>query len=186
MKSVIKFTKEQADSVIIILAEILQDIEDEEMLDVLEQTDIGKYLNSLSENNLKHYGVLGMRWGKRKKYDRPYSLNEIKEKYGDKLFKQLTKDPTHKWRAETGIELIHKEPNLKELKRIWKNWNNMSKKQKELSDKKSLELFNKTNKQHYEELINSYEKTENFINNNKNILISEIKNRISKKGELDG
>lgn len=36
-------------------------------------------------------------------------------------------DPVHKWRAESGIELIHKEPTKKEFDRIFKNWQLMSK-----------------------------------------------------------
>ena len=118
----------------------------------------------LSSNDIMHYGVKGMKWGVRKKYDRPYSLEEIKKNYGDDFLRRLSKDPTHKWRAETGIELIHREPNIEELKRIMKNWNNMSRKQKELSDKKSMELFGKTNKQHYDELIKTYENGKNFVN----------------------
>ena len=37
-------------------------------------------------DDLKHYGVKGMKWGVRKKYDRPYSLEEIKKNYGDDFF----------------------------------------------------------------------------------------------------
>ena len=58
-------------------------------------------------------------------YQRPYTAEEIKELYPDKA-DVLLKDPVHLWRAETGIELIHKEPTLDEQKRIWANWNEMS------------------------------------------------------------
>ena len=57
---------------------------------------------------------------KEAKYDPPYSAKQVKEKYGDKIFKRLQKDPAHKWRMDTGIELIHKEPTLSELLRIRK------------------------------------------------------------------
>jgi len=40
----------------------------------------------------------------------------------------------HKWRAKTGIELIHKEPTEEELDRIWKNWQLMPQDLKAISD----------------------------------------------------
>jgi len=82
-------------------------------------------------------------------YDPPWNVETLKEKG----FQYLLKDPCHLWRAETGIELIHKEPTVAELIRIWNNWNEMSDKLKQLSDKKSLELFGCTNKQNYERLL---------------------------------
>ena len=93
---------------------------------------------------------------KEAKYDPPYSAKQVKEKYGDKIFKRLQKDPAHKWRMDTGIELIHKEPTLSELLRIRKNWDLMSKEQKMISDKKSIELFGLTNKEHFKFLLWEY------------------------------
>lgn len=90
------------------------------------------------------------------KYDPPYTAEEVKRVYGTKVYKELIKDPAHKYRMDTGIELIHREPTKEELERIWKNWNLMSDDQKMKSDKKSIELFGKTNQDHYKELINSY------------------------------
>ena len=92
----------------------------------------------------------------RYKYSPPYTSEEIKRVYGNKVYKRLSKDPAHKYRMDTGIELIHKEPTKEELERIWKNWNLMSDYQKRESDKKSIELFGMTNQDHYNELINSY------------------------------
>jgi hypothetical protein len=80
-------------------------------------------------------------------YERPYNVKQLKKKHS-----KLLKDPAHLWRAETGIELIHKEPDLEELERIWKNWQLMSKHDKILSEKKSKELFGLTNKEHYKQL----------------------------------
>lgn len=59
---------------------------------------------------------------------------------------------------DTGIELIHKEPTLSELLRIRKkNWDLMSKEQKKMiSDKKSIELFGLTNKEHFKFLLWEY------------------------------
>jgi cytidylate kinase len=88
-------------------------------------------------------------------YDPPMNEKQIREKYPDKA-DQLLKDPVHKWRAEKGIELIHKEPTKDELNRIYKNWNKMTDEQKKESDEYSMKLFGKTNKDHYKELSKSY------------------------------
>jgi len=85
-------------------------------------------------------------------YERPYTIAEIK-KYYPKKSKILLNDPVHFWRAETGIELIHKEPTLTEQKRIWQNWNKMSEEMKIESDKKSIELFGKNNTEHNKEIM---------------------------------
>ena len=82
------------------------------------------------------------------KYERPWTLDQIKANLPDK-YDELSKDPVHKWRAETGIELIHKEPSKDELDRIWKNWQLMDDEMKAISDKKSKELFGISNREHY-------------------------------------
>lgn len=88
-------------------------------------------------------------------YDPPYTLAQIKARYPEEIYLKLANNPVHKWRAETGIELIHKEPTNAELERIWKNWQLMSPEQKEISDKKSLELFGVDNATHYQQLMQS-------------------------------
>ena len=92
-----------------------------------------------------------------KKYDPPYNAEQIKANYGEDLYNKLIQDPVHKWRVETGIEIIHKEPTKKELDRIWNNWQLMTPEQKSLSDEKSLELFGLSNKENYNNLISLYE-----------------------------
>lgn len=77
-------------------------------------------------------------------YDPPYSLEIISKKYP-----KLLNCPIHRWRAETGIELIHQEPDEQELDRIWDNWNQMTKDMKKISDKKSIELFGIDNRSNY-------------------------------------
>lgn len=89
-------------------------------------------------------------------YDPPYNAEQIKKNYGIELYNKLKKDEVHRWRMETGIELIHKEPSKKELERIWKNWQLMSDDMKEKSDKKSIELFGVDNKTNYKRLIKEY------------------------------
>lgn len=71
----------------------------------------------------------------------------------DQLPEHLKKDPVHVWRAKTGIELIHKEPTLAELKRIWKNWLLMDDDMKKTSDEKSMEFFGMDNRSHYYYLL---------------------------------
>lgn len=118
----------------------------------------------MSKNDLEHYGIKGMKWGVRKvfnapEYSRPYSKREIKKYHGNAVYKQLMRDPAHKFRAKTGIELIHKEPSKKELERIWKNWNLMSKSNKKRSDTVSVKLFGLNNEEHFKYLIrNAYVK----------------------------
>ena len=48
-------------------------------------------------------------------YDPPYTLDQIKANYPENIYVKLANDPIHRWRAETGIELIHKEPTEEEL-----------------------------------------------------------------------
>ncbi len=68
MTNEITFTKKQADVILILISDIVQDIEDDEedALDTLEQSDVGAYLDTLSDDELAHYGVLGMKWGLRR------------------------------------------------------------------------------------------------------------------------
>lgn len=87
-------------------------------------------------------------------YQRPYNIEEIKKNYPDKA-EFLLKDMVHLWRAETGIELIHKEPTREDQERIWKNWNEMTDEMKKQSDAKSIEFFGKNNFEHHQEIISS-------------------------------
>jgi len=79
------------------------------------------------------------------KYEPPHPLN--------KLPKHLLNDPIHRWRAMTGIELIHEEPTWDEFKRICKNWILMTSEQKQISDAKSIELFGVCNMTHARNII---------------------------------
>ena len=88
-------------------------------------------------------------------YDPPMSVEEIQINYPE-LADELLSDPIHRWRAETGIELIHKEPSLAELLRIWENFKLMPKELQEASDLKSVELFGMTNAEHFEQLYNEF------------------------------
>lgn len=77
-------------------------------------------------------------------YSPPYNPDEIR-KHNPTKAEWLLNDPTHLWRATTGVELIHEEPTLAEQIRIWKNWNEMNLSQKRQSDLKSQKLFGLTN-----------------------------------------
>jgi hypothetical protein len=98
-------------------------------------------------------------------YEPPYSIQELFEVFNDSFkIEQLCgkhfwtlKDNSgdtvgqiaHKWRAITGVEFIHPEPDLEEQKRIWSNWNLMNSNMKALSDAKCQELYNCTNAEHH-------------------------------------
>ena len=86
-----------------------------------------------------------------KNYERPYTYEELVKHYGKYVANKLSNDQCHKWRMETGIELIHKEPDLDDQKKIWENWQLMSDEDKQKSDEKCIELFGMTNKR-----LNSY------------------------------
>ncbi|MCX6719057.1 MAG: hypothetical protein NTZ38_01630 [Candidatus Taylorbacteria bacterium] len=87
--------------------------------------------------------------------NRPYNSKEIRENYPERA-EALLSDPAHSWRAETGIELVHKEPTLEEQKRIWENWNEMDEEMKKRSDEKSIELFGMDNAAHHDILIREW------------------------------
>ena len=89
-------------------------------------------------------------------YDRPYSKNEVIENSGMEKYLELSEDPAHKFRMDTGIELIHREPTKQELIRIYKNWLKMDKYKKRISDEKSIELFGMDNVSHFMILITEY------------------------------
>ncbi len=95
-------------------------------------------------------------------YQRPYTSEEIKRIYPDKA-DMLLNDPIHLWRAETGTELIHKEPTLSEQERIWNNWNEMTDEMKAQSDMKSREFFGKDNITHHEEIIKYWDKVKSIL-----------------------
>ena len=86
------------------------------------------------------------------RYDPPMNAEQIAANYGYEVADRLLKDPTHKWRAKSGIELIHEEPTKQELERIWKNWNLMPDELKKKSDRKSIQLFGVDNATHYKQL----------------------------------
>lgn len=87
-----------------------------------------------------------------KRYERPWTMAEIEANLGPAVAKRLSQDPVHCWRAETGIELIHREPSEDELDRIWANWNLMSDEMKALSDLKSFAFFGCSNREHFRKL----------------------------------
>lgn len=90
------------------------------------------------------------------KYDPPYTYDEIVKNYGKDMADKLVADPAHKFRCHTGIELIHKEPSLRELNRIHSNWQLMTDEQKRKSDMKSRELFGCDNETNYTRLVKTY------------------------------
>lgn len=91
-------------------------------------------------------------------YEPPYTARQMLDAgYSPELVRRLMADPVHRWRADTGIELIHKEPDLREALRVWVNWNRMTAAAKRRSDRKSIALFGVDNKTHFERLRPTYE-----------------------------
>ena len=66
-------------------------------------------------------------------------------------------DPVHRFRAETGIEVIHKEPTRDEFERIVKNWDLMTPEQKKQSDEFSNKIFGNNNKNRIDLLRKEYD-----------------------------
>ena len=91
---------------------------------------------------------------KQAEYQPPYTIDTIRRLYGDEVADRLSKDKVHKWRADTGIELIHREPTDEELERIIANWKLMTVAQKARSNRMSKKLFGMTNMQHAKYLSN--------------------------------
>lgn len=92
------------------------------------------------------------------KYEKPYDIETLTE-----LYPKLLDDPVHKWRAKNGIELIHKEPDFQEQKRIFYNWLSMPKSLKEKSDKKSKSLFHLNNLYHHNAIMEYEWHDENYF-----------------------
>jgi hypothetical protein len=87
-------------------------------------------------------------------YNPPYTRKQMQEAgYAEDMIQRLMNDPVHRWRAYTGIELIHREPTLAEQERIWANWLLMDAPLKERSDQKSRELFGMSNSEHHEKIM---------------------------------
>ena len=84
------------------------------------------------------------------KYFPPYNRTQmLKAGYSEELVDALMKDPVHGWRAESGIELTHLEPDIWEQIRTYRNWLAMTDAQKEKSDAKCRELTELDNAQMY-------------------------------------
>ena len=114
--------------------------------------------------------VLGRHKTRQGAIKQEYAIQKSKEKRAvyspphpvDRLPEHLRDCPVHRWRAETGIELIHREPDVDELKRIMMNWYDMDDDRKAESDIKSNELFGKSNEDHYKDLLPQHEKQAGF------------------------
>lgn len=104
---------------------------------------------------------------KEAKYDPPYNSQQVLNKYGKEVHDRLSQDPAHKYRMDTGIELIHQEPSLDELERIYANWQLMSLDQKKQSDEMSKRLYGVGNEDHYKQLLQLY--NENLIFSTKDV-----------------
>lgn len=126
------------------------------ILSSIDESPYRNFLTAFQYKLLSQYNKIALIELNKTSYERPYTFDQIKLKYPIKIFQKLFNDNIHKWRATTGIELIHKEPTEDELDRIWQNWQLMSNDMKQMSDKKSIELFGINNAKHYIQLKNKY------------------------------
>jgi len=105
-------------------------------------------------------------------YTPPMNIEYLKKNYPN-----LIDDPVHKWRAETGIELIHEESTIDEFIRIQHNWLAMPFDRQIISDKKCMELFGKTNYELSIDLLPKIvEKNKGNIEDGRIFLHSELMN----------
>lgn len=124
----------------------------DQIVDQKERELMRKFFKSFASLEIPEDCVVSL-----EKYDPPYNEEQMREHgYSEEIIERLKNDPVHGWRMETGIELIHREPTRTELKRIWKNWQQMTPDQKRISDRKCRELFGCDNKTLYEYLLPQY------------------------------
>jgi len=111
------------------------------------------YLKMNREKDQPWIKVLKGKLGKKSAaYEPQMNIKDLLSRYP-----HLKGDPVHEWRSRTGVELIHREPDKAELRRIIRNWKLMNEEQKRLSETKSRELFGKGNLEHGEELLKAYQ-----------------------------
>ena len=122
-----------------------------------------EYSKDKSDNN--GFATVGT-----EKYEKPYDIETLKE-----LYPKLLDDPVHKWRAKNGIELIHKEPDFQEQKRIFYNWLAMPKSLQEKSDKKSQQLFKCSNLENHNWIMENEWHDENYFE------LADIRQRYNKR-----
>ena len=110
-----------------------------------------QYLSWVEETNPELFSKLNASVG----YSKQLTPDKLQQQYP-----HLYSDTAHRWRADNDVELMHKEPDLAEFKRIWHNWQRMTPEQQALSDAKSRELFGRTNKETFDALLGDYAQKE--------------------------
>jgi hypothetical protein len=128
------------------------EIVDQETISNVEDSPYFSELTTAQRTYLSKFDEISVLTLKKTKYERPYKLSTIKDKYPEVVYKKLVSDQCHVWRARTGIDMIHLEPDDAEQERTCKNWRLMSERYRKISDKKSMELFGWDNLSHEKEL----------------------------------
>ena len=128
------------------------EIVDQETISKVEDSPYFSELTVAQRSYLSKFDEISVLTLKKTKYERPYKLSVIKEKYPESIYKRLISDPCHVWRARTGIDMIHLEPDDAEQKRTCDNWRLMPEKYRRISEEKSIELFGYDNLHHEKEL----------------------------------
>lgn len=138
-----------------------EEVDDNYCFEIVDKTVIhnvedSKYYSDLTEGQrkyLKKFDYIAVLTLKKTKYERPYKLSTIKAKYPPKVYKMIAADPCHSWRARTGIDMIHLEPDDAEQKRTCSNWRLLPDRYKRVSDQKSVEIFGCDNLSHEKTLV---------------------------------
>ncbi len=82
----VTFTKKQIEVILLLMGDLLQNGEDDSETDSLQQSAIGPYLDLLSDEELKHFGVMGMKWGvwrtNRRNNKQQYAVEKLEERQG--------------------------------------------------------------------------------------------------------
>ena len=125
---------------------------DQETISKVEDSPYFTQLTNWQRTYLSKFNEISVLTLKKTKYERPYKLSIIKEKYPIEVYKKLLSNPCHVWRANTGIDMIHLEPDSAEQNRTCKNWRLLPEKYRRISDMKSIELFGYDNLSHEKEL----------------------------------
>ena len=130
------------------------EVADQETISKVEDSPYFSELTAAQRTYLDKFDEISVLTLKKTKYERPYKLSYIKEHYPERIYLRLVSDECHVWRARTGIDMIHLEPDQAEQNRTNKNWRLLPDKYKRISDAKCKEIFGVTNLENQEIIKN--------------------------------
>ena len=128
-------------------------VESIQFISNIEKSPYLKELTTGQVTYLRKFDKIAVLTLSKTQYERPYDLKTIKSKYPPEIYERLRHDPVHWWRAVTGIDMIHLEPDDDEQRRTIGNWGKLTQKLQKISDAKSIEFFRMDNRTHVKFLI---------------------------------